>query len=99
MADKNYVPPELQVLIELGKAKKLWAIDAVYKIGGETKVVRKRNMTDAELMKFRESMFRYGFTHPVEAGHWKIVCPIDIVEVDMYRQDAYLPDLPTGSPK
>jgi hypothetical protein len=55
----------------------------------ETKLMQKRNMEVRELMSFRENMFRYGFKVMVEPGHWKIICPMDVVEVDLYQQDAY----------
>ncbi len=100
MATSNqFVPPELQELFALGKAGKLWAMEIVYSLEGVTKQVRKRNMTAEELMKFRETMFRYGLTHSVEPGHWKIVCPMDIFSVDVYKQATYLPDLPSGFTK
>lgn len=98
-ANKQHIPPELEELFALGKAGKLWAMEIIYTLEGETKQVRKRNMTVEELMKFRETMFRYGMTHPVEPGHWKIVCPMDINSVDVYKQATYLPDLPSGFTK
>lgn len=86
---KQYVPPEVQALQELGRQGKLWTVEVVYTLDSNTKVVRKRNMTSDELMKFRESMFRFGFTVPVEPGHWKVVPPFDIQTVDMFKQTNY----------
>lgn len=102
MAPTNQpIPYELQRLIDLGKQKKLWALEIQYNVAktGETKVMRKRNMEELELMNFRELMFRYGFKVMVAPGHWKIICPMDIVEVDLYRQDAYFFDAPAGLSK
>jgi hypothetical protein len=78
--------------MELGRQKKLWALEIMYNVPGEnkTKIIWKRNMTGEELQKTREGMFRYGFEIPVEPGHWKIICPMDIVTVDCYRQDNYV---------
>jgi len=88
----------LQQLIELGKQKKLWALEIIYNVAGsnEPKLMRKRNLTSKELMTFRESMFKYGFSVQIDPGHWKIICPMDICEVDLYQQDEYLFDGPTG---
>ncbi len=98
MAPTNDYQYELQKLIELGKQKKLWAIEIRYNVsgGGESKLMRKRNLTVKELMIFRESMFKYGFKVQVDPGHWKIICPMDIVEVDLYNQDHYFFDGPAG---
>lgn len=95
---KEYIPKELKQLIEMGKQKKLWALEIRYNVAGqgETKLMRKRNLTVQELMTFRESMFKYGFKVMVEPGHWKIICPMDIVEVDLYNQDHYFFDGPAG---
>jgi hypothetical protein len=88
---KQSLPPELERLIELGKQKKLYRLVILYNVRsyGETKVLDKPNMEVAELMNFRENMFVYGFKVMVAPGHWKIVCPMDVVEVDMYQQDSY----------
>ena len=95
---RQSIPPELQRLIELGTRKKLWALEIHYSVPGssEAKLMRKRNMEVGELMSFRELMFKYGFKVMVEPGHWKIICPIDIIEVDLYNQDHYFFDGPAG---
>lgn len=90
---QQYLPDELLSRIDAGAKKKLWAIDLLYNTRtGETRPFRKRNLYSDELMKFRETMLRYGFTIEVEPGHWKLILPFDIVEVDLYRQDKYLPE-------
>lgn len=96
--NESPIPHELQMLIQLGKEKKLWSIEIIYNIAGEgaTKRMLKRNMTARELMVFRESMFKYGFKVQIDPGHWKIICPMDIVEVDLYQQDHYFFDGPAG---
>lgn len=98
MTQKTYIPPEVLQLMELGRQKKLWALEIVYTTPGENEVKRiwQRNLTGEKLMDFREKMFRYGFTVPVEPGHWKIVCPMDIQSVDLYRQDNYVTETYNG---
>lgn len=92
MANKQYIPPEVLRLMELGRQKKLWALEIRYNVPdkNETKIIWKRNMTGEQLQTVRENMFRLGFEIPVEPGHWKIICPMDIVTVDCYRQDNYV---------
>ena len=98
---KESLSPELARLIELGKQKKLWSIVIRYNVvgGGETKLMSKRNLETIELMNFRELMFKYGFKVPIDPGHWKIICPMDIVEVDLYQQDAYFFEAPYNPEK
>ena len=82
-------------LIELGKQKKLWAVEVQYTAPGaqqERKIEIKRNLTAEELVKFREAIFRYGMQIPVKPQHWKIIVPMDILEVDIYQQDHYIPE-------
>lgn len=89
---KQYVPPEILALQQLGRDGKLWTIEVVYNYHNEAKRVRTRNQTDAEVRKYREEMFRYGLTIPIEPGHWQIICPYDIMQVDLYRQSGYFPE-------
>ncbi len=93
---RESLSPELARLIELGKQKKLWSIVIRYTVydSNEPRLMNKRNLEATELMNFRELMFRYGFKVEVEPGHWKIICPFDIVEVDLYQQDAYFFEAP-----
>lgn len=91
-AKKQYTPPEVLERQELGRQGKLWTIEVIYNKDGTSRILRKRNMTDVELMKFRQSMFSFGFTMPVEQGHWSIICPLDIVSVDLFKQASYFPE-------
>lgn len=86
----QYIPPEILNLMQLGRQKKLWAVEVIYIVKNETKQQIKRNLTAEELMKFREALFRYGMQIPVEENHWKIIPPYDIHEVDIFRQDNYV---------
>lgn len=98
---KGYIPPELERLITLGKQGKLYRIVVIYNVHGhgETKIHDLKNLEIAELMNFRDNMFRYGFKVQIAPGHWKIICPMDIVEVDLYQQSAYFFDAPAPSSK
>lgn len=87
---KTYIPPEILERMQLGREKKLWAVEVVYLLKNETKIQIKRNMTSEELMKFREALFRYGMQIPVEEHHWKVIPPYDIHEVDIYQQSSYV---------
>lgn len=90
---KVYYPPEVLQLIELGKQKKLWAIEIWYNKPGEGKqVMWKRNLKSNEAMTWRAKMFRYGIQYPKGPGHWGVICPMDILSVDLYRQDNYVPE-------
>lgn len=94
MENKTYYPPEVLRLMELGRQKKLWALEIMYTVQSNhtTAILRKHNLDDVELMKERDAMFRYGIQTPIAPGHWKIICPIDIISVDLYRQDNYVPE-------
>lgn len=98
--EKIYYPPEVLRLIELGKQKKLWAIEIWYNKPDEGKqVMWKRNFTSNEAMTWRAKMFRYGIQYPKGPGHWGVICPMDILTVDLYRQNEYVPENYTAVPK
>lgn len=94
--DKPLMPPELQLLYDQGKAGKLWVMEIIYRVGAEDKMLRKRNMTSGELMQFRLDIFRIGFITPIEPGHWRLICPMDIKQIDLYKQSGYFTDLPSS---
>lgn len=91
-ARQQYLTPEIEELIELGKKKLLWAIEVVYTVDGTTKRYRKRNLRMQEIMATRKELFEYGLAHPVEPGHYKIINPLDYQEMDVFKQDRYIPD-------
>lgn len=97
MANKEYIPPEVLRLMELGRQKKLWAVEIWYNIpGGGKKPFWKRNMVSDEMMEFRDKVFRYGLQLPVEPHHWQIICPMDILSMDLFQQENYVPDNYSG---
>lgn len=83
------MPPEVLERMELGRQNKLWCLEVHYALDSERRVMRKRNMTGDEVLKLRTSMFQAGFTMPVKENHWRVIPPIDIVQVDLYKQSAY----------
>lgn len=96
---KQYIPPETLQLMEMGRKGLLWRVVVRYCVEAESKLLDKRNLTNQELMDFREKIFRYGLLVPVEAHHWKVIPPMDIAEVDIFKQTAYMQELwpqPTG---
>lgn len=85
------VPEELRELYEMGAAGKLWALECEYTMDTERKIIRWRNLTESEMMGRRNKMFHVGMTVPVggDPGHWRIIHPLDIQRVDLYRQSGY----------
>lgn len=92
MAHKQFIPADIQEKMKLAKDGKLWSLWVAYNVRGlnETKVLKLPNLTAEQVKKHRESMFRYGFTIHLEQGHWKIICPMDIVDVDLFKQSVYI---------
>jgi hypothetical protein len=90
--NKQYIPPEVLRLMELGRQKKLWALEIEYTVrpDNEIKLQYKRNLTGEELKIFRDALFRYGLSIPIKPGHWRIICPMDIIQVDCFQQDCYI---------
>ncbi len=90
----NNLPPpaDLEELKALGAAGHLWTVEIQYADEHEVKKIQKRNQKHAEVMKLRYDLFIYGILVPVELGHYRIICPIDIRGVDLYRQSAYFPE-------
>jgi len=84
---------ELQARVNLGKAGKLWRIEVMYKAGNETKRVCIQDRTGRELKDFRDNIFIAGLAVPIDPGHFKVISPFDILEVDLYKQQKYYGDI------
>lgn len=84
--------PELQQRRDLGKKGKLWSIEVIYKRGNETKRMQKSNNTGAEVMEFRELVFRAGLAVPIDPGRFFICAPWDILDIEVTRQSKYFND-------
>lgn len=92
MTEQTLKEKQLQELLTAGMEGKLWAVSVMYKIANETKLYERRNLTGEQTMKLRNRMFQFGFEIMQEPGHWVIICPMDILEVHMFRQTSYIPD-------
>lgn len=82
---------------EAGKQGKLWSIEVIARIGitgTETKRWFRANLYENELMKAREKMFTHGILVPVDPGRWKIILPLDILEVEVTRQKNFFANEP-----
>jgi hypothetical protein len=75
----------------LGKKGKLWNIEVLFNRKNVAEVCRVslRNRTDAELMQFRKEIFSHGIMYALDPGHWLIVSPWDLVELNVWRQVNY----------
>jgi hypothetical protein len=89
MATTQTVDPELQKRIDLGKAGKLWRIEVLYKDGHETRRAELRDRTGREVREFRASVYLEGIALPVDPGHWRVVSPYDIIQIDVWKQARY----------
>lgn len=93
MSDKQkFDEHRLQELLTLGLEGRLWAVSIMYKVNGQTKLHEIRNLTGEQTMAKRSRMFQFGFEVMIAPGHWQIVCPMDILEVHMFKQTRYLPE-------
>lgn len=92
MAKQPYIPESIRERMELGKAGHLWTIEVLYNVKSTTVTERKRNMKGEEIMQFRKNIFLVGMLINQAPGHWRVICPMDIVQVDLYRQSDYFPD-------
>ncbi len=81
------IPAHIAELIAMGQH--LYSVEIVYRWGSEEKIERRRNLTEEELAKFRRNVLLGGMAFIVEPGHWKVVCPIDILAFDIYQQSGY----------
>lgn len=75
-----------------GKAGKLWAIIVLAKHGlwgQETRRFARCNLYSTEIMDLRKSFFTHGILMPVDPGHWIVILPWDIVQIDIERQKFY----------
>lgn len=89
MSSNKTIDPELQKRIDLGKAGKLWRLVVLYKRGNETCRIEKRDRTGGEIKTLCEDIFVAGLTIPIDPGHYRIISPFDVLEVDAYKQDRF----------
>lgn len=75
-----------------GALGNLWGVEILFNNGITPGSVRRhtiKNLFGAELMQLRESIFTTGVLLPQEPGHWKIIKPADIMEIDVWRQKSF----------
>lgn len=81
---------ELEERMKKGNAGELWRIEVIFKKNaGETGRHTLDNQTGAELMNFRAQIFTCGLLFPIDPGHWKVISPWDLLEIDVWRQKKY----------
>lgn len=85
MAENN---PDIEAK-KTGRAGKLYCIEVVYTYFRETKKLTIQNRTWSEVIEFRARVFDLGIMVPVVKGHWKLVSPYDITDIDIYQQSGY----------
>lgn len=72
-----------------GAAGKLFSIEVLFCAYNAKSVYRRhtiRNLTGGELMKWRENVFLSGMLLPQAPGHWTVIRPGDILQIDVWRQ-------------
>lgn len=90
-AEKNR-SEDLEKRKQAGKEKKLWGIEVMYRHYESPGSVRRHTMKNyfgEELMNFRNTVFTAGIMMPVDPGHWVIIMPADILQIDVYRQNSF----------
>lgn len=92
MGNRELTPEDIKRM-ELGKAGKLWRIEVLYKNGNITQRVEIRDRTGKEVREFRELVYTAGLAVPIDPGHFKVVSPYDILEVDVWKQDRFFGEL------
>lgn len=92
MGNRELTPEDIKRM-ELGKAGKLWRIEVLYKHGNNTCRVEIRDRTGKEVREFRELVYTAGLAVPIDPGHFKVVSPYDILEVDVWKQDRFFGEL------
>jgi hypothetical protein len=85
------MPQEMREWWDLGESGQLWALEFTFTLHGLPEVHRRllRNLTAPRLKAYRTKMFIEGLTLKKEPGHWIVVCPMDIISVDVYQQFGY----------
>jgi len=87
--DKNE-SPEVQKLRDEGKAGKLWQAQILCSHRQITRLFQKNNMTEDQLAKFIENVWRKGVMLPEDPGHWLVIHPLNILAFDVYRQKFFI---------
>jgi hypothetical protein len=77
--------------LTLAKKKKLWAVEILYNTEvastGSHRIV---NRTADEIMKIRTELFSAGVSVFIEPGHFRVIPPWRLLQVDLFVQDHYI---------
>jgi len=77
--------------LTLAKKKKLWAVEILYNTEqSSTGAHRIVNRTAEEVMKIRVELFSTGISVFIEPGHFRVVPPWRLLQVDLFVQDHYI---------
>lgn len=77
-----------------GKKGKLWKIEVLAAQGIETRRYARCNLYSSEIMEMRKQFFTVGILMPVDPGHWIVIIPSDILQIDIWRQKTFFSDEP-----
>lgn len=91
------VSPEIETLVKLGRAGKLLTIVVTFNeitddngnIINNTRLYYLRNQTWEQVRALRATIYTSGFMYPVATDHFKVIHPMDIKAVDIWRQNEY----------
>lgn len=80
-----------------GKAGKLWTIAVIARHGiwgQETRRFARCNLYWNELGQARSTMCVHGIMMPVDPGHWIVILPWDILQIDIDKQKTFFENEP-----
>lgn len=92
--DKN-IDEQTVKRIQAGKAGKLWCITVLAKDGSATRRWCRINLYWDELLKIRESLFKYGLLILTDPGHGLIIPPWDLLDIRVEKQKQIMEYDPT----
>lgn len=89
--------PDDQKRRDYGKQGKLWSIVVIVKHGmfqEETRRFTRCNLFSGEIMDLRKTFFTHGILMPVDPGHWIVILPWNILQIDIQRQKNFFANEP-----
>lgn len=89
--------PQDQQRRDAGKKGKLFSIVVLCKHGvwgNEVKRFAQCNLYGNEIMECRKNFFTHGILMPVSPGHWIVILPVDILQIDIERQKNFFANEP-----
>lgn len=88
---KTPVPLTVDQRKQLGREKKLWRMEILFEEHHQNQVCRYfiDNKTGTEIIEFREKMFSIGLMVMADPGHWVLIPPSAVIQVDIWKQDKF----------